>query len=135
RVEALDAVQINAGEALASEPARLQPARQLGHRSESYVAIVGGQRAGVGLAAQKSIARRPIRLARQYRIPPRRRCYRVVERELARPRAEFVDGSHLPAPVARRPLPGGGAEWELDEFLGFGEGGGRHRRAHRWRGA
>src|ERR1019366_7324197 len=134
-VEALDAVQIDAGEALAGEPARLHPARQLAHRSEGKVAIVGGQRAGVGLTFKESIARRPFGLAGQYRIPPRRRCYRVIQRQFAWSRAEFVDGSHLPAPVAGRHLPGGWAEWELDQLLSFGECGGRYRRSHRWRGA
>ena len=55
-VEALDAVQIDAREALGGELARLDPARELGQRREGDVRIGGGQRVRGGFAADESIA-------------------------------------------------------------------------------
>ena len=54
-IKLLDAAQVDFGEALGGEFALLDPERQLCDGGEGDVRIVGRQRAGVGLAADKSI--------------------------------------------------------------------------------
>ena len=55
-VEALDAVQIDAREALGGEFARLDPVRELRHRREGKVLIGGRQRVRGGFGTDESIA-------------------------------------------------------------------------------
>jgi hypothetical protein len=55
-VEALQAVEVDVGEALGGELARLDPARKLRERGEGDVGIARGQRAGVDFGAHETVA-------------------------------------------------------------------------------
>ena len=55
-IEALQALEIDAGEALGGELARFDPARKLGDRREGDVFVVGGQRPGIGFRAHEAVA-------------------------------------------------------------------------------
>ncbi len=90
--------RIDLREALGGEFALLDPARELCYRGEGDVRIVGRQRAGVHLAANKLIALGTAGLARENGMVAREGCERRFEGDGAGTGAALVKGGQVHAP-------------------------------------
>ena len=97
-IELLYAVQVDLREALGSEFVLLDPAGKLRDRGEGDIRIVGRQRAGLALGADKVIAPGAPRLARENGMVAREWCERGFERDRARTGAALVKGGKVYAP-------------------------------------
>jgi hypothetical protein len=97
-IELLDAAKVDLSEALGSEFALLDPTRELSYRSESDVGIVGGQRAGVEIGADKLIALGAGGLAGEGGMVAREGCEGGFECDSAWAGTALVEGGQIYAP-------------------------------------
>ena len=105
-IELLQAFQINFGQPLGREFSRLDPARELRHRSKCNVLVARGQRAGIDRAADESDRARDL-VFWPGSTGSQRECgrERSFQREFARSGAPLVEAAivlrQLPAATAR----------------------------------
>jgi len=125
RIELLDAMDVDVGEALGSKFALLNPARESGDGSVCDVGVVRRERAGIGICADEAVALRGGMRPGEHRIVTGKGCERGLQRDVARAGTTLEKSSHVHAPGV------GGldalrwSELNAGKFLGFGKGGGR----------
>ena len=135
-IEAVDALEINVGEALGSELSRFDPARELGYGAKAMSSSrLGSGPGSLWLRNELVFFRDPACIPGQHGIPARSRGERWFERDFFGAGAAFVKRGHCAAPVARclRALCCG--EFDAYEFFGFHESFGRYFGAYCWSGA
>ena len=120
-IEALNAIEIDVGEARRRQFLRLDPARQPRHRRERDVIVGGREGCGVRSTAHEPIARGADFLVRKCGIPLGARSDARVDGHLPRPGAALEQEGHRRAPARRghRALRVG--QRDLRELLRFGE--------------
>ena len=135
RIEALEALEIDAGQPLGGELAVFDPAREVRDRREGDVFVARGQRAGIGGGAHEAVAIGTGGLAGLNRLNAGPGLKVGLERDFARSGAAFVERRHGFAPV------GGGlgavflGHLDADELFGFGESRGGDFRTNGRRGS
>src|SRR3569833_2257506 len=132
RIEALEAIEVNGGEAFGGDLAGLDPTRELRDGGEGDVRFAGRKRCvriRGALVVIAFFAGEAGRGSREKRIPNGGGCEIGFESYFARAGSALVERSHGLTPVARSLGAVGFGHLDLDEFLRFRKGFGGDSRA------
>ena len=134
-VEALEAVEVDAGEPLGGELAGVDPAAELGDAGEGDVVIAFGKRHEGGGRGDEVVVLRRRRHAGQHGIPLRGGGEGWRQRDFARAGAALIERGHGLTPVLRGLPFFRRGQRDANELFGLGEGDGGDLRTGGRRGA